>query len=85
MIIVDIVIIVERYILYVYNFIMIVDIPDRELSCVGYWLEDMRSYMITYDLEDAVSKFRCWVIFYLNTYFLLSSVIVNNRSRNTVH
>jgi hypothetical protein len=37
------------------------DIPDRELNCVGYWLEDMRSYMITYDMEDAVSKFRCWV------------------------
>jgi hypothetical protein len=37
------------------------DIADRELNCVGYWLEDMRSYMITYDMEDAVSKFRCWV------------------------
>jgi len=37
------------------------DIADRELNCVGYWLEDMRSYMITYDMEDAVSAFRCWV------------------------
>lgn len=37
------------------------DIPDRELNCVGYWLEDMKSYMITFDLEDAVSNFRCWV------------------------
>ena len=37
------------------------DIADRELSCVGYWMEDMRSYMLTYDEEDAVSRFRCWV------------------------
>jgi hypothetical protein len=37
------------------------DMPDRELNCVGYWLEDMKSYMITYDMEDAVSAFRCWV------------------------
>ena len=37
------------------------DIPDRELSCVGFWMEDMRSYMITYDEEDAVSPYRCWV------------------------
>lgn len=37
------------------------DIPDRKLFCVGYWLEDMKSYMITYDMEDAVSNFRCWV------------------------
>lgn len=37
------------------------DIPDRELSCVGFWMEDMKSYMLTYDEEDAISKFRCWV------------------------
>ena len=37
------------------------DIADHELSCVGYWMEDMRSYMVTYDEEDAVSKYRCWV------------------------
>jgi len=37
------------------------DHPDRELNCAGYWLEDMKSYMITYDLEDAISPFRCWV------------------------
>lgn len=39
------------------------EIADRELNCVGYWLEDMKSYMITYDMEDAVSAFRCWVSF----------------------
>lgn len=37
------------------------DVADRELSCVGYWMEDMRSYLITYDEEDATSPFRCWV------------------------
>ncbi|ELT95510.1 hypothetical protein CAPTEDRAFT_179956 [Capitella teleta] len=37
------------------------DEPDRELNCVGYWMEDMRSYMVTYDEEDAVTQFRCWV------------------------
>jgi len=40
---------------------LLADIADRELNCVGYWLEDMKSYMITYDMEDAVSEFRCWV------------------------
>jgi len=45
----------------------VVDIPDRELNCVGYWLEDMKSYMITYDMEDAISTFRCWVSYmYIN-------------------
>ncbi|GAB1605325.1 uncharacterized protein LOC115222299 [Argonauta hians] len=37
------------------------DEPDNILKCVGYWMEDLRSYLITYDDEDAVSNFRCWV------------------------
>lgn len=37
------------------------DEPDHTLTCVGFWLEDMRSYLITYDEEDAVSQYRCWV------------------------
>ncbi|KAI8773700.1 uncharacterized protein LOC106065122 isoform X1 [Biomphalaria glabrata] len=37
------------------------DEPDHILTCAGYWLEDMKSYLITYDEEDAISKFRCWV------------------------
>ena len=24
-------------------------------------MEDMKSYLITYDEEDAISEFRCWV------------------------
>lgn len=34
---------------------------DHILTCVGFWLEDMKSYMITFDEEDAISKYRCWV------------------------
>ena len=41
--------------------VCLADIADRILSCVGFWMEDMRSYMITYDEEDAVSRYRCWV------------------------
>lgn len=37
------------------------DEPDNILTCVGYWMEDMKSYLITWDEEDAVSAFRCWV------------------------
>ncbi|CAL1544750.1 unnamed protein product [Lymnaea stagnalis] len=37
------------------------DEPDHILTCVGFWMEDMKSYMITYDEEDAISRFRCWV------------------------
>ncbi|KAL3869491.1 hypothetical protein ACJMK2_042165 [Sinanodonta woodiana] len=37
------------------------DEPDNFLQCVGFWMEDMRSYLITYDEEDAISSFRCWV------------------------
>ncbi|KAK7100147.1 uncharacterized protein [Littorina saxatilis] len=37
------------------------DEPDHIMTCVGFWMEDMRSYLITYDEEDAISKFRCWV------------------------
>ncbi|CAH1772900.1 unnamed protein product [Owenia fusiformis] len=37
------------------------DEPDRELRCVGYWMEDMKSYLITYDEEDAITRYRCWV------------------------
>lgn len=36
------------------------DVADWELTCVGYWDEDWNSYMITWDPEDATSRFRCW-------------------------
>lgn len=35
--------------------------PDYELKCIAFWKENLRSYLITYNQEDAYSKFRCWV------------------------
>ncbi|KAL4235651.1 hypothetical protein ACF0H5_004046 [Mactra antiquata] len=37
------------------------DEPDNILTCVGFWMEDMKSYLVTWDEEDAISPFRCWV------------------------
>ncbi|KAK3088306.1 hypothetical protein FSP39_017300 [Pinctada imbricata] len=37
------------------------DVSDHELTCVGFWMEDYKSYLITWDEEDAISDFRCWV------------------------
>ena len=30
-------------------------------QCVGYWKENLKSYLITYDQLDAFTKYRCWV------------------------
>jgi len=38
-----------------------VDEPDNYLQCVGYWQENQLSYLVTYDTEDSVAIFRCWV------------------------
>ncbi|GAB6031676.1 hypothetical protein CHUAL_009430 [Chamberlinius hualienensis] len=35
--------------------------PDYIMKCVGYWRENLRSYLITMDEEDAFSRYRCWV------------------------
>ncbi|KAK2721970.1 hypothetical protein QYM36_002511, partial [Artemia franciscana] len=35
--------------------------PDYKLKCIGFWKENFRSYLITYDELDAFSKYRCWV------------------------
>ncbi|XP_054275939.1 uncharacterized protein LOC128995870 isoform X1 [Macrosteles quadrilineatus] len=35
--------------------------PDYKLKCVGYWKENLKSYLITFDELDAFSKYRCWV------------------------
>lgn len=35
--------------------------PDYEMKCVGYWKENLKSYLITYDPVDAYSRYRCWV------------------------
>lgn len=35
--------------------------PDHTLKCIGFWRENLKSYLITYEEEDAYSKYRCWV------------------------
>lgn len=35
--------------------------PDYKLKCVGYWKENLQSYLITYNELDPYSKYRCWV------------------------
>ena len=37
------------------------DEPDHILHCIGYWRENARSFLVTYEKEDALSPFRCWV------------------------
>ena len=31
------------------------------MQCIGYWKENLKSYLITYDELDAFTKYRCWV------------------------
>lgn len=35
--------------------------PDYRMKCVGYWKENLKSYLITFDELDPFSKYRCWV------------------------
>lgn len=35
--------------------------PDFKIICTGYWKENLKSYLITYDDLDPFSKYRCWV------------------------
>ncbi|GBP63308.1 hypothetical protein EVAR_26622_1 [Eumeta japonica] len=35
--------------------------PDYKMKCIGYWKENLKSYLITYDELDPFSKYRCWV------------------------
>ena len=36
-------------------------IPDYRLQCVGFWKENLISYLVTFDPSDPVSAYRCWV------------------------
>lgn len=49
------------YKLVAYWMLTAADEPDNYLQCVGYWQENQQSYLVTYDTEDPVSPFRCWV------------------------
>ncbi|XP_026473212.1 uncharacterized protein LOC113377199 [Ctenocephalides felis] len=35
--------------------------PDYKMKCIGFWKENLKSYLITYDELDALTKYRCWV------------------------
>ncbi|CAM4925278.1 unnamed protein product [Rotaria socialis] len=35
--------------------------PDYIYQCAGYWREDSRSMMVTYDRDDPYNNFKCWV------------------------
>lgn len=35
--------------------------PDYRMQCIGFWKENLKSYLITYDALDPFSKYRCWV------------------------
>lgn len=35
--------------------------PDYTMKCIGYWKENQKSYLITYDRFDPSSRYRCWV------------------------
>ncbi|VDL88987.1 unnamed protein product [Schistocephalus solidus] len=34
------------------------NVPDNYISCVGYWMEDTKSYLITYDREDPIYNWK---------------------------
>ena len=35
--------------------------PDYRMQCIGFWKENLKSYLITYDQLDAFTNYRCWV------------------------
>ncbi|KAL7020578.1 hypothetical protein ACKWTF_011577 [Chironomus riparius] len=35
--------------------------PDYKMKCIGFWKENLKSYLITFDDLDPLSKYRCWV------------------------
>lgn len=35
--------------------------PDYKMKCIGFWKENLKSYLITYDDLDPLSRYRCWV------------------------
>ena len=43
------------------NIYLYVYLTVYPLQCVGYWKENLKSYLITYDQLDAFTKYRCWV------------------------
>ncbi|VDM32688.1 unnamed protein product [Hydatigera taeniaeformis] len=60
------------------------DVTDNYIACVGFWMEDTKSYLITYDREDPVSnRFRCWVYQRLSMRSFAMSRSLGNRCGKT--
>ncbi|XP_023246365.1 uncharacterized protein LOC106640859 [Copidosoma floridanum] len=54
----------ERYCLTVDHLGRPIDIysePDYKMKCIGYFKENLKSYLITFDERDPYSKYHCWV------------------------
>jgi len=45
---------------FIWIFLFLGD-PDYRLKCIGFWKENLKSYLITFDELDPYSKYRCWV------------------------
>ncbi|XP_018013021.2 uncharacterized protein LOC108670080 [Hyalella azteca] len=62
-------------------------LPDYKLKCIGYWKENLKSYLITFDERDPVSRYRCWVYQRadLNRILLSQSVGPSCNLQQTVH
>ena len=46
---------------YTVNIIIFTGDPDYTLICIGFWKENLKSYLITFSELDPYSKYRCWV------------------------
>lgn len=54
------------------------DEPDNVLNCAGYWRENAKSYLVTYEELDAFSKYRCWVYNRVDVHRVLMSKSVGS-------
>lgn len=43
------------------KFVLFKGDPDYKMKCIGFWKENLKSYLITFDELDPYSKYRCWV------------------------
>ena len=49
---------IKRHFILISKFL---GLPDYKMKCIGFWKENLKSYLITYDELDPFSKYRCWV------------------------
>jgi hypothetical protein len=57
------------------------DVADNTISCVGYWMEDTKSFLITYDPLDPVGCFAIIFLFAINSWrsSFLTKLFINVR------